>query len=200
LSFSLNQDKDCPYAFEVDVALSAAECVEKVRSKSYDVIVLDVHMETATSGLKANMALAMSEEFGSEKPVRIILTGYPEFLACVEAMRYGAWDYIAKQDVGGKRVGKIVVDSTVARLRQLDIRREQEQQIAANWLPQHFRELQKDWGGQLIALWHRSGTKVIASGRDAFDLEANLKEWRGQHAIWEQPFIVQLPPLHGEDE
>lgn len=204
-----NENVDCPYKFEADVALSAAECVEKVRAKikgteadkpPYDVIVLGIRMEEETTGLKTNLALACLEEFGPEIPVRIIFTGYPNYSQCVEAMRYGAWDYIVKEDVGDTPMSQIVVNSALARPQQLDLRREQEQQIAADWLPRHLPELQPQYGGQLVALWHRPEVKVIASGHDAFELEANLKDWRKQHATWEQPFVVQIPLQRNDDE
>ncbi|MCI0563870.1 MAG: response regulator [Nitrososphaera sp.] len=189
-----NENVDCLYKFEADVALSVAECVQKVRAKSYDVIVLDVRLEEEEEGgLKANLGLALREESGPERPVRIIFTGYPSYKQCVEAIRHGAWDYIVKEDVDDTSMFQIVVDSALKRLQQLDLRRELEQQIAAEWLPQHFHELQAKYGGQLVALWHRPKVEVLADGVDAFELEAKLKDWRTQHAAWEQPYIVQIP-------
>jgi hypothetical protein len=95
---------------------------------------------------------------------------------------------------------QVVVDSAIARLQQLDLRREQEKHIATNWLPENLRALQARYGRQLIALWHEPEVKVIASGRDAFELEVNLKDWRIQHAAWEQPFIVQIPRHRSDGE
>lgn len=204
---------DCPYQFEVDVALSATDCAQKVLAKSYDVIVLDVVLDIRVkeerreeaSGLDVGLALAFQllEQLGWERPIRILFTGYPSYEQCVTAMRYGAWDYIVKEDVGNTSMFQIVVDSAVARLQQLDLRRELEQQLSVDWLPYHFRELQEEYGGQLVALWHKTEVpeeKVIASGRDAFELETKLKDWRKQHATWEQPMIVLIPPQRGDLE
>lgn len=202
-----NEKADCPYNFEVDVALSAAECIQKVRVKEteadeppYDVIVLDVRMEMETSGLEASLPWALYQHLGWEVPIRIIFTGYPSYRQCVEAMRYDAWDYIVKEDVGTTPATQIVVDSAVTRLQQLDLRREQEQLIAADWLPRHLWNLQPEYGGKLVAIWHQPEIKVIASGRDAFELEGNLKDWRRQHAAWEQPFLVQIPPQRSKSK
>lgn len=191
-----SERKDCPYEFEVDIVQSATECVQKVRTKKYEVIVVDVHMETPTSGM--DMGQALSIELGSEMPVMIIFTGYPSYRLCVEAIRYGAWDYIVKEDVGDTPMAQVVVDSAVARLRQLDLRHELEQRIAQEWLPQHMWELQPEYGGKLVAIWHQPEISVVASGSDAFELEANLGEWRNQHATWEQSFLVRIP-LHREE-
>jgi CheY-like chemotaxis protein len=198
--------QDCPYEFEVDIARSTAECVQKVRTKKYDVIVLDVRMEEETRGLDIARTLglpissAFAVEFSYESPVRIVFTGFPSYRQCVKALRYGAWDYIVKEDVGNTPMARIVVDSAMTRLRQFDLRRELEQRIAAAWLPQHLWELQPAYGGKLIAIWHKPEIRVIASGSDAFELEANLGEWRKLNAAWEQPFLVRIPPPPEENE
>jgi len=198
------QKEECPYEFEVEIANSAADCVKKIRAASakpgppsYDVVVLDVRMESETSGIEA--ALALGKELGWDRPVRVVFTGYPSYGQCVEAMRHGAWDYIVKEDVEGTPATKIVVDSVVARLRQLDLRDEQERRISREWLPAHFAEVEKKYGGQLVALWHEPEVKVIASGRDAFELEEKLKSWREGHQSWELPFILTVPCVEPEE-
>jgi FixJ family two-component response regulator len=186
---------ECPYKFGIEEAMSASECIQKVRAKKYDVIILDVRMEEKTSGLGVNLALALGEELGYEEPVKIIFTGYPNYKQCVEAMRHGAWDYIVKEDDGTTPAAQVVVNSAVARLQELDLRRELEQQIAAEWLPQYLRELQAKYGGMLVAIWHRPEIAVVTSGTDAFELEVHLRKWRQEHAEWEQPFLVRIPKL-----
>jgi ActR/RegA family two-component response regulator len=193
-----NEKSDCPYTFEVDVALSTAECVQKVRERTYDVIVLDIRLEKETSGLETNLALKLDEEFGLERG--IILTGYPSYPQCVEAMRHGAWDYIVKEDVGSTPMAQIVVNSALAHFQELDLRRELAQRIAADWLPRHLWEFQQEYGGKLVAIWHQPEIKIIASGADAFELEENLREWRKRHPAWEQPFITEIPPRRGDGE
>lgn len=194
--------QDCPYEFEVEVANSAAECVKRFRAAGagaghapYDVVVLDIRMEGERSGLEASFA--MQQQQGSESPVRIICTGYPSYRDCVEATRNGAWDYIVKEDVAETPLAQLVVNSAVARLRQLDQRWEQESLIVSGWLPANILDLQARYEGKMVALWHAPEVCVVASGRDAFDLEKSLKDWRGEHHAWEQPFIVQVPPRHG---
>lgn len=189
---------DCPYEFEVDAVPSAAECIAVVRAKlpteeSYDVIVLDIHMEEELSGL--NAALDLATQLGHEEPVRIMFTGYPQYRDCVQAIQGGVWDYIVKDDVAGRSAFQLVVDSALNRLQQLEQRREQEQLIAVDWYPRNFHELQMQYGGQVIALWHQPAVAVIASGCDTFELEMNLKEWREQHASWEKPYLLKVPMI-----
>jgi CheY-like chemotaxis protein len=192
---SRSREADCPYLFDVAVAESAAACIALVRDKDrpFDVVVFDICMETERSGLLA--ARALSEQMGGEVPVKIFLTGRPELHDCVEAMRQGAWDFIIKRDENDVPMGKRVVNSALARLRQLDLQREHEQLISAEWLPEHLGELQARYPDQFVALWHQPEVRVIASGRDAFELEETLAEWRQQHEQWEEPVIVQIPAL-----
>jgi len=182
---------DCPCDFEVDGASSAADCVQMIRAKrregaSYDVILLDIRMEEELSGIKTMVELA--REAREEVPLRIVFTGFPTYKTCVQAMRHGAWDYILKEDVENRLAAQIVVESALSRLRELDLRRELENRIS-----EHLGELQLDYAGKLVALWHEPEVHVIASGSDAFELEDNLKEWRKQHASWKQPFILRVP-------
>ena len=194
-----NKEADCPYQFQVDGAESYSEAIDKIRAKKdYDVIVLDIKMEEHASGLKLNFELALAAQFGTRTPVRILFTGVAKDIpTCVEAMRRGAWDFIVKTDVGNTPAARIVVISALNRLRQLDLRSEQERRIARGWLPTHLRQLEERYGGQIIALWHKPEVTVIASGRDAFEVEDKLKEWRVQHKNrpWEQPYLVQIPAV-----
>jgi DNA-binding NtrC family response regulator len=187
-----NKRPDCPYQFEVEEARTTPDFVRMVRAKHYDVVVLDVRLEEKTSGLVASFRLY--QQLGWEKPIRIFLTGYPTYPDCVTAMRHGAWDYIVKEDEDDIPMAQVVVNSAMTRLRQLDLRREQAKTISGDWLPRNLRELQSQFGGKIIAVWHRPQVDIIASGSDAFELEDQLKDWRDEHEPWEQPFIVEIPP------
>jgi DNA-binding NtrC family response regulator len=183
---------ECPYGFIADVAHSVSECVAKVQQRSYDVIVVDVRIEQERDGLDVALAWALTEEFGTEQPIRIVFTGHPNYPECVQALRSGAWDYIVKEDVGDTSAYQLVVNSAIVRLRQLDARRDQEKQIVEGWLPQHFPDLEKRYAGQIVALWHEPKVEVVAHGYDAFELSEKLREWRRQRLSWQQPFIVRF--------
>jgi CheY-like chemotaxis protein len=204
--YDSNHQIDCPYSFQIDSAQTAYGGVEKLRANSYDVIIMDVRMpdkeqeqENKRSGLDLALALAspeiarsLGEVSGYQSPVRIIITVWEDFGQCVEAMRNGAWDYILKKDTH-MPFSQAVVDSVITGLRHLDQRREQEELIAHEWLPWHFVDLQHEYGGKLIAIWHKPEIEVIASGDDAFKLEGELKAWRVRQKTWDAPFIVRIP-------
>ena len=188
---------DCPYRFEVDTASSAAQGVAAIRAKrckgfKYDVIVLDIRMEGETSGIVLGFRVA--GELRDDVPVLIVFTGYPTYETCVQAVRFGAWDYIVKADQGNRPAAQVVVDSVLDRLRELDLRHELERRIAAEWLTAHYNELQESYSGEVVALWHEPVINVIASGHDTFELEASLEEWRSHHASWQQPLLVRITP------
>lgn len=196
---SCNRNPDCPYAFTVRIALSTEESIREIRKKHkgnshYDVVILDVVMESVSSGVEA--ALALDIEGNPHSPVRVIFTGHPSQRDCVQAMRYDAWDYIVKKDVGETPATQVVVNSVIHRLRQLDIRAEQERLITHDWLPRNFRRLRSDSreaGERLIALWHEPEVHEVADAQDAFELLERLGPWRASHEIWEEPYIVQIP-------
>lgn len=193
-----NERRDCPYDFEIDLVGSVAECFQSIRNKTYDVIVLDMRMEEETSGIQA--AFALHEQLGVGMPIRIIVTGFPSYPQCVQAMRYGVWDYIVKMDAHGVGIARRLVESAVCRLRQIDLRQKHEQEIGAKWLPANFLSLRERYSGQIVAIWHKPQVGVVANGRDAFELEEKLATWRGAHAVWEQPYVVEMPLASQEDK
>jgi hypothetical protein len=86
----------------------------------------------------------------------------------------------------------------VTRLRQLDVRAEQDKRISAEWLPQNLHRLCKKHrprGFRMLALWHQPKVREIAVARDAFDLVGKLERWRQSHRPWEVPYIVEMPDL-----
>ena len=168
---------DCPYRFRVDTASSAAEGIQMFRQKTrqnsqYEVIVLDIRMETPEAGLDACFGVGM--QLRDDLPVIIFLTGYGSNESCVRAIRNGAWDYTTKEDVGDRFAAQVVVDSAADRLQELDLRRSYAD-VVASWLPEHLGRLQTEYGGHIVALWREDdGLRVVASGVDAFDLARAL--------------------------
>ena len=77
--------------FEVDVAVSGDECLEKFAKSSYDVILLDYSLPKI-SGLDI---LENIRERKSDTPV-VMITGQGDENIAVEAMKKGAYDYVTK--------------------------------------------------------------------------------------------------------
>jgi ActR/RegA family two-component response regulator len=186
-----------PYAFNIDTAASATEAIEKMERMTAsgpppDVVVLDIHMEASEAGLLPMLGLSLVENARTLLPVVVVFTGYPTYQTCVQFMRTGAWDYIKKEDLGPIPAVQVVVDSVVARLRQLDLRTDLEEAVG-RWLLDHGTQLHAQYAGQIIAFWHIPEVTVVASGANPFELGRNLALWRAQHQQYEEPYLMRLP-------
>lgn len=182
---------DCPHRFEVDCVGSVTLGVEKIRDglrhgQQYHVFVFDLMTEEdpheRMAGLRGVAGLRMAYESREDLPIIIIFTAHPGYDSCVEALRHGAWDYILKEDAGDRPAAQLVVDSAIAGLCRRDLRATLRREIAVNWYPLHAAELNEQYPGQLVALWHEPSVHVVAAGADGFDLLKNLRPWRAQHA------------------
>lgn len=181
------------YVFEVDGAQKAQECIEALRGTPYDVFVTDINFpEDPVWGLTATHIVAAQAQFGWDTPIRIVLTGFGTYEGCVRAMRTGVWDYIRKQDEGDKGFAQRVVDSTLARLRELDFKKQIRKRICEDWLPSHYVELEEQYPGQVIALWPEPDVRVVASGMDAFSVYQSLSQWKERREPWQEPFLLRV--------
>ena len=77
--------------YEVDVAESAREALEKLAAASWDVFLLDIRMP-GTDGIELQRRI---REVHPEAAV-IIMTAYASIETAVEAMKQGAFDYVVK--------------------------------------------------------------------------------------------------------
>lgn len=202
--FERRNGRQPDYEFDVDTEQTVAGCVGRLRTTPYDVLILDLVFEPdrgreRREGLDVALLAGIQAELGWDGPIRIVVTGYPRHEDCVRIMRTGAWDYITKEDVGDRSFFDIVVDSALARLRELDFRKSLERKISSEWLPAHYHELGEQFGGKIVALWHEPEIKVIASGEDVFALNEELGSWPASHAEWEKPYLLRIS-THQPDE
>jgi CheY-like chemotaxis protein len=196
-----NDDAAGAFTFEVDTTQSVGEAIERVRAEptpQYDVLVLDLSFNAAgrdRQGMKIAEALAIYRRLGQPVPVEILFTGWATVGLAVEAMRAGMWDVIDKAaDEGDRDPFEQVLDSAVARLQGLALQ-ERLNEVVVPWLQQHIVSLQTKYGGKLVAIWHEPTVAVIASGKDAFELEKSLQAWRWERESWMYPFVVQIPDV-----
>ncbi len=198
-----HSDPEAAFEFEVDMATTIAEAIEKVRaresSNQFHVIVLDLSFHSPgvdREGLRIADALGLCLRLGQTIPVEIIFSGYADVKNCVQAMRHGAWDVIDKaEDSDGDPYDRVVV-SAVSRLKALDLQ-EHLATVAVEYLQTRIASLQRTYGGRLVAIWHEPEVGVIADGRDVFDLENNLHSWREIHPGGTYPFITRIPATSG---
>jgi signal transduction histidine kinase len=80
-----------PVGYHVELAASIQEGIEKISSGSYDLVLLDVMMPDGR-GLDLLDPIHMKDP----ETVCIIITGYATVELAVEAIKHGAYDFIAK--------------------------------------------------------------------------------------------------------
>jgi two-component system response regulator AtoC len=85
-------EKELPRAgFRVACADSGEDALERVRAQEFDVILMDLKMP----GIGGMEALRRIRETGTAAEV-VVLTGHPDVATAIEAMKLGAYDYLAK--------------------------------------------------------------------------------------------------------
>ncbi|MFH0963821.1 MAG: diguanylate cyclase [Planctomycetota bacterium] len=88
----LMQDRLAGEAFDVEVVLSAAECLARMGEERYDAVIVDYRMPQM-SGLELLKILVDS---GYGTPV-VMVSGAGDERTAAEAMRRGAYDYVIKE-------------------------------------------------------------------------------------------------------
>jgi CheY-like chemotaxis protein len=207
-----NDVHDGIFHFEVEVAESLKDAVALIRARprhaQYDVVVLDLSFtrdENDLAGLRLADALGLYTRLGQTIPATIVFSGHlsgPRSINfTVEVMRCGVWDVIDKTATdAGPGPFQQVVDSAVSCLCGLAWQRELKLE-AVKWTHKHINELQAKYAGQVVAIW-QSGRQtgvplmqVVANGKDAFELEDQLHEWRKKEPNASQPYVVWIPAL-----
>lgn len=80
------------YNFEVSVAASVAEALQKITSETFDILLSDLNIGNPGDGLTVVSAMRRTQP----QAVTMILTGYPAFETALEAIRQQVDDYIVK--------------------------------------------------------------------------------------------------------
>ena len=80
---------------QFDSALSGQECLNKVKEKHYDIILLD-HMMPEMDGIETLHNMQQMEEYNRDKPIVIALTANAIVGAKEEYLREGFTDYLSK--------------------------------------------------------------------------------------------------------
>ncbi|WP_296444447.1 response regulator [Rhodoferax sp. UBA5149] len=75
----------------VEAALNGADALREMERDSYDLVLLDLRMP----GLDGMSVLRMIKQRWPESEV-VVITGYPSVDTAKEAIRLGAYDYLAK--------------------------------------------------------------------------------------------------------
>jgi ActR/RegA family two-component response regulator len=80
------------HGFEVSVAATVAEALQKITSQKFDVLLSDLNIGNPGDGLTVVSAMRRTQP----EAVTMILTGYPAFETALEAIRQQVDDYVVK--------------------------------------------------------------------------------------------------------
>jgi ActR/RegA family two-component response regulator len=80
------------HGFEVSIAATVAEALQKITSQQFEVLVSDLNIGNPGDGLTVVSAMRRTQP----EAVTMILTGYPAFETALEAIRQQVDDYIVK--------------------------------------------------------------------------------------------------------
>src|ERR1700761_8283921 len=80
------------YDFEVSVAATVAEALQKITSEKFDILISDLNIGNPGDGFTVVSAMRRTQP----DAVTLILTGYPAFETALEAIRQQVDDYLVK--------------------------------------------------------------------------------------------------------
>ncbi len=81
--------------YATDVAADPGEALDKVRSRGYDLVIMDMNYSRATTGEEGIALLRKVRIFQPDTPV-ILITAWGSIELAVEGMKAGAYDFITK--------------------------------------------------------------------------------------------------------
>jgi DNA-binding NtrC family response regulator len=85
---------------DVEAVCDGEQALKAMEAKCYDIVLLDLRMP----GMDGMAVLKTMKERWPDSEV-IVITGYPSFETAKEAVRLGAFDYLAKPTVPGDVIG-----------------------------------------------------------------------------------------------
>ena len=80
------------YGFNVTVAATVAEALEKIKKQEFDLLLSDLNIESERDGYAVIRAMREA----NPDCINIVLTGYPDEESAAEGLKLGIDDYIAK--------------------------------------------------------------------------------------------------------
>lgn len=151
------------HGFEVSVAATVAEALQKITSQKFDVLLSDLNIGNPGDGLTVVSAMRRTQP----EAVTMILTGYPAFETALEAIRQQVDDYVVKPADISALVSTIENKlTTPPRQRQLPPPKR-----VAMILQEHIRRIED--------LWLASIEKDDALPRSPSDKEQRLPNLKG---------------------
>lgn len=172
--------------YQVTGLASHEEALRLLADQRYDVVVTDMVM--GPTGKEGIDVLEVVRRLRSKSPVTIVVTAWPKFPVCVEAMHLGAWDYLEKQPADGSDFYDNLLKSIEAaweyRRKFPDAGRIHPDMV---WTEEHYSELAETYAGKYVAVLDQ---KVVDSDDDYEALTTRLTS----NYPLANPAIISLAP------
>lgn len=93
--------------YEHDVAEGVDQAIELMETGDYDIMLVDKNMRSSDGTGRGGMELLWYVQVNKPEIQSIMITGYPSVESAVEALRFGAFDYLQKPFTKDDLVAKI---------------------------------------------------------------------------------------------
>ncbi|BCB97275.1 Fis family transcriptional regulator [Dissulfurispira thermophila] len=174
-----------PYGYNLQTARNGSEAVKKLQNEAFDLVLADLVMPDTTG---IDLLKKIKEEWPETEV--IIITGYGTVKTAVDALKYGAYDFIEKPFTPEVLLNSVERCLEKKRLKIENIRLRQE--INALYSLDNIigtsREMQKVF--KLIATVSSTGSTVLITGESGTGKELVARAIHYNSARKEQPFIV----------
>ena len=85
-----------PYDYKIDIAHSVKDAIDLLQTTDYDIVIADKNMPDSDDDKEGGMNLLRYAKRNLPATEVIMMTGYATIETAVEAMKLGAFDYLAK--------------------------------------------------------------------------------------------------------
>ena len=174
-----------PEGYTLETAKNAGDALKKLNNKTFDLVLTDLVMPDVTG---IDLLKKIKEEWPETEV--IIITGYGTVKTAVDALKYGAYDYIEKPFTPDALVNAVGRCLEKKRLLTENIRLKQE--IHALYSLDNIigasKEMQKVF--KLMATVASTGSTVLITGESGTGKELVARGIHYNSARREQPFIV----------
>lgn len=174
-----------PQGYNLETAKNGSEAVKKLQNESFDLVLADLVMPDITG---IDLLKKIKEEW-TETEV-IIITGYGTVKTAVDALKYGAYDFIEKPFTPEALLNSVerCLEKKKLELENIRLRQEINALYSLDNIIGASKEMQKVF--KLIATVASTGSTVLITGESGTGKELVARAIHYNSARREQPFMV----------
>lgn len=175
------------FTFDVTAAHSVAEYQAVVQKEHFDVLVVDLRLDTDEEGVDE---ILMFHRLHSPETVCIAISAFPggdKVRSSVHAMQAGAVDVIEKE--GGSEYLTAIVQRAV---QELNRRHSTTKGLSAEWFESHLPELVREFAGRAVAI---VDDRVVDSAPSISELRKKLASL----PVSASPYLVLVPQWNEQE-